>query len=159
MKFHSYMREVCCWGSTHNLRHRASWNSPLCKWKPSLATGKTVSHAEDPFSWASSTECWSCGFSRPSTSCVRSFSISFFRFLFCTDPLHLFVHHFLLKYLCMLLICTAKKMKFCMNYTVVLFLFSLTRQSLLWKHERSGQLSVRDLSRQNAISITPKSLL
>jgi len=34
------------------LRHRALWNSPLCKWKPCSATGKTVSHAEDPFSWA-----------------------------------------------------------------------------------------------------------
>ena len=27
--------------------------------------------------------------------------------LVCTNPLYLFVHHFLWKYLCMLLICTA----------------------------------------------------
>ena len=53
------------------LRHSASRNSPLCKRNLCSATGKTVSHAEDPFSRASSTECWSCGYSCPCLSCAR----------------------------------------------------------------------------------------
>ena len=54
------------------LRHRASQNSPL------------FSHDEDPFSWASCSEHWSCGFSRftMSFACFSCLSLLLFFTLF-----------------------------------------------------------------------------
>ena len=52
------------------LRHSASRNSPLCRKNPCSVTAKTVSHPDDPFSWASSTECCRCGFNCSSICCA-----------------------------------------------------------------------------------------